>query len=271
MAGSGTSLWPTLTAGKKAKASEVEFKFDWLEANVLPMLSGSTTDLAYDLGTSTARWNFGNIDKLVSRCINATSTANGLAIGTTTVANNSDVALEIAGIRSFLLPRLTTTQKNNLAGINGMTVYDSTLNQFYAYENGSWKAMLGNPIGFVYPVTASVTSAVTTTVLAVSAPGRLLRIGSRIAGGGGSTNTVKLEVNLDGIIYGDTTNANTGATSWLYLANTETALTAATMIFTSTAQDYHGLELYFKNTLNVYHRSSGGSDSIATRVYYERT
>lgn len=56
MAASGTSTWPTLTAGNKARASEVETKFDWLEANILPMLGGSTTDAVYDLGNTTTRW-----------------------------------------------------------------------------------------------------------------------------------------------------------------------------------------------------------------------
>lgn len=142
MAGSGTTLWPSLIAGRKAKASEVEAKFDWIEANILPMLSGSTTDLAYDLGTSTARWNFGNIDKIMCQSINPTSTAKCVVIGTTTAAtaaaNNSDVALEIAGNRAILFPRLTTTQRNALAAINGMQVYDSTLNAFKIYQNGAW-------------------------------------------------------------------------------------------------------------------------------------
>lgn len=51
------SSWPTLTAGARARASDVEAKLDWLEGHLLPMNSGTTTDAIYDLGTSTARWN----------------------------------------------------------------------------------------------------------------------------------------------------------------------------------------------------------------------
>ena len=52
----GTS-WPSLVAGRKAKASEVESKFDWLEGSLVPMSGGSTTDGSYDLGSTTAQWN----------------------------------------------------------------------------------------------------------------------------------------------------------------------------------------------------------------------
>lgn len=51
----GTS-WPTLTPGNRAKASEVENKFDWLEGDIVPMLGGAKADAAYDLGQSSFRW-----------------------------------------------------------------------------------------------------------------------------------------------------------------------------------------------------------------------
>lgn len=50
------STWPALNAGAKARASDVEAKFDWIEGNMVPMNGGNTTDGAYDLGTSAARW-----------------------------------------------------------------------------------------------------------------------------------------------------------------------------------------------------------------------
>lgn len=53
----GTS-WPTLTAGRKAKASEVESKFAWIQGSLAPMNGGSMTDAAYDLGTTTAQWRY---------------------------------------------------------------------------------------------------------------------------------------------------------------------------------------------------------------------
>lgn len=53
------SSWPALVAGAKARASDVESKFDWIEGNIVPMTGGSQTDAAYDLGTSAARWRNG--------------------------------------------------------------------------------------------------------------------------------------------------------------------------------------------------------------------
>lgn len=265
MAGSGTSLWPNLLAGQRARASEVEFKFDWLEANHLPMLSGSTTDLTYDLGASNARWRAGWFGS-----VNPTTTANALVLGTTTAvttaANNSDVSMELAGPKALLINRVTTTQKNNLAGINGMLVYDSTLNLFQKYENGAWANMGGSTIGFVFPVFASVTSAATTTVLSVSAPGRLLRL----SGIGNAASAYSGELNIDGIKYGDHIN-NTSTVSYLGLANTITAATSGVFAFTSTADYHHLLELYFKNTLIVYHSNNGSGAPAQTGIWYERT
>ena len=54
----GTS-WPALVAGARARAADVELKFDWIEGNIVPMSGGSSTDGAYDLGTSAARWRSG--------------------------------------------------------------------------------------------------------------------------------------------------------------------------------------------------------------------
>jgi len=50
------SSWPALVAGAKAKASEVEAKFDWVEGDIVPMIGGTKTDATYDLGESSFRW-----------------------------------------------------------------------------------------------------------------------------------------------------------------------------------------------------------------------
>ncbi len=50
------STWPTLAAGARAKASEVEAKFDWVEQDIVPMAAGSKADNTYDLGQSSFRW-----------------------------------------------------------------------------------------------------------------------------------------------------------------------------------------------------------------------
>ncbi len=43
---------------------------------------------------------------------------------------------------SMKIPRLTTTQKNALTAVNGMQVYDTTLNKFQGYENGAWTSFI---------------------------------------------------------------------------------------------------------------------------------
>jgi hypothetical protein len=55
------TTWPVLTAGKKAKASEVEEKFDWIEGTLVPMNAGSKTNSAYDLGESSNYWRYSYI------------------------------------------------------------------------------------------------------------------------------------------------------------------------------------------------------------------
>lgn len=44
--------------------------------------------------------------------------------------------------KALLLTRMTTTQKNALTKVNGMIVYDSTLNKFQGCENGSWTNLI---------------------------------------------------------------------------------------------------------------------------------
>lgn len=71
--------------------------------------------------------------------VNATSLITGdfstRVIITGAVDNNSTT-------EGFMVNRVTTTQKNALTGANGMIVYDTTLNKFQGYENGSWTSLI---------------------------------------------------------------------------------------------------------------------------------
>ena len=62
--------------------------------------------------------------------------------GLTQVGGQSiSAALEIQSVLGGLvLPRMTTAQRLALLPINGMEVYDLTLNSFFAYEAGAWMA-----------------------------------------------------------------------------------------------------------------------------------
>lgn len=50
------TVWPSLVAGARAKASEVENKFDWIEGDFIPFNAGTKTDDTYDLGSSSFNW-----------------------------------------------------------------------------------------------------------------------------------------------------------------------------------------------------------------------
>ena len=133
MAGSGSTLWPALTAGGRARASDIEFKFDWCEANLLPMLSGATTDIVYDLGSETRRWRYAWIGSAIS----PTTSASAIAIGTTTA--NANTILDLAGTRAFMLPRLSTAQRDILTAADGMLLYNSTTGRFNGRASGTWQ------------------------------------------------------------------------------------------------------------------------------------
>lgn len=60
-----------------------------------------------------------------------------VGIGTSTPATSAQ--LEIASTTgALLLPRLTTAERDALTAINGMIIYNSTLNQIQGRVNGAW-------------------------------------------------------------------------------------------------------------------------------------
>lgn len=207
MPNTSTAAWPTLTAGKVAKASDVEAKFDFAETNLWPHSGGTKMNNTYDLGDSTsAYWRTAWVYSL-----NATTSAQGIAVGTTTVANNSDVALEIAGTRAILIPRVTTAQRTALTGIGGMMVYDSTLNAFRIYQNGSW-VPAGGTVYKNMGVTIVQVSAASTTILSVASGGGKIHGISWKAGNAGGT-VADIAFKLDGATVYNTTSASFTTTS----------------------------------------------------------
>lgn len=86
---------------------------------------------------------------ITANAITATGnvTANnfvGSGAGTTTIASGNNLALSataavsITGGGTFRLPSLTAAQIANITAVNGDMVYNSTVNKFQGYENGSW-------------------------------------------------------------------------------------------------------------------------------------
>lgn len=220
------SSWPTLTAGAVARASDVNAHFAWLEGHIVPQTAGSTTDLVYDLGTTTARWNKGYIDKVFCTSIGPTTTALCITVGTTTACTttaDSDVSVEFAGIKAIALPRLSTTQIGNLTSVDGMLAYNTSTAQLQIRKAGVW-VNVGGP---VYKA-----QAISITQLAVTSTQTILNItsgGGRIHGiqwrsGGASRGIGALTLVLDGntIIATTTVASGIGTTTanegWLNAA-----------------------------------------------------
>ncbi len=63
-----------------------------------------------------------------------TNTGN-VGIGTESPQGALDVSSTTG---AFILPRMTTTQRDALTPVNGMIIYNTSTNQFDFYENGSW-------------------------------------------------------------------------------------------------------------------------------------
>lgn len=227
MPNTATATHPTLTAGRVARASDVEARFDWSEQHLWPHSTGTLVSNQFDLGNSTsAYWRTGWMYS-----INATTTAQGLAIGTTTVSNNSDVAFEVAGARAVLVPRLTTAQRNLLTGIGGMLIYNSTTQKFNVHENGAWTVM-GQAFGFE-ETQASGIATVASTITAYSGSGRILGIYAENAAAGNVVPVMSMSV--DGVGY---TLEMTSGTGYFTLVEQYNAATTTAFLLQYTSAAY---------------------------------
>lgn len=70
---------------------------------------------------------------------------NAASIGSTSAANSKS-ALEITSTtKGVLLPRMTSTQRDNISSPpTGLLIYSTTDNQFYQYNGTSWATMTGS-------------------------------------------------------------------------------------------------------------------------------
>jgi hypothetical protein len=70
-----------------------------------------------------------------------TLTGSGkMSLGTGTPSNSAILELQ-STTSGVLIPRMTTTDKNNITGVNGLMVYDTTLNKLCIFENSSWRTV----------------------------------------------------------------------------------------------------------------------------------
>ena len=249
-----TATWPTLSSGQVARASDVEAKFDFSEHNLWPHSTGTRVSNAFDIGDSTtAYWR-----TVWAYSVNATTTAQGVSLFTTSVANNSDVALEIGGARTVLVSRFTNAQESAFTGINGMLGYNSTINQFRGRQNGAWIGMAGAPIGIVARVvTHSTGGPLTTTALTFTGSGRivtLIGVGSHVA------NSSTFEAIVDSITTG---NFNATASGRYIVADIDVTTGSFQATNTATRAD-----IFFKNQL-IVRQFIANAATTSTYISYE--
>lgn len=174
---SGVS-WPSLNAGSRARASDVELKFDWIEGDIVPMLAGSKTTGAYDIGTTAFKWRSGYFSTRVN-CpafgLSDTSLLTFDAGGSTTVAvalklasgasvnefsidgtfgGNSDLAVPTEkATRTFVAAQLGATASGSFASVSALGVTYTTATALSITADGVRE----------YKVIASIFDAITPT------------------------------------------------------------------------------------------------------------
>lgn len=87
-------------------------------------------------GGSSSMTLTGDLDLIGSLTVNANSALNQ-NLQTTNTPTFAGATLT-STTQALVVPRMTTAQKGGLAALNGMIIYDTTLNKFQGYENGAW-------------------------------------------------------------------------------------------------------------------------------------
>ncbi len=125
-----------------------------------------------------------------------------VGIGTTNPSNSAVLELSIDALsvpRGFLVPRMTTTQRNNIPGPipPGLLIYNTDNNRFEFYSGSTWLALIAT--GFTF---ADISSGTNTTAAMVVGDGSSLSpsgsgyiTANRFVGSGSTTDNVDLATN----------------------------------------------------------------------------
>lgn len=123
------TMWTNFTPGTAASATAANQNFDWLEADILPMIAGVTTDNQHNLGSNLYTWRglyFSNQITLAGTAWKFNLDANTMGLSGSeiivngvrgTTANSGGTAREISqGTISTpdLLPDSATTKRRNV-------------------------------------------------------------------------------------------------------------------------------------------------------------
>lgn len=119
--------------------------------NAIFSIEGTTyprADITYSLGVAANRWVNGLFGTEVGQH-NGTIFVNSLDATGVTLGGNVGAVYHsgdfiqagIDGTHAFMLPNMTTEQRNALTAVNGMIIYNTSLNEVQAYINGAWRLL----------------------------------------------------------------------------------------------------------------------------------
>jgi len=107
--------------------------YSWVGGKYMQLSSSATCSFAWGYHTSVVSLTQPNTFYIFPG-----GTVGKVAIGTTSPATSAIMDIT-STIGALLLPRMTTVQRDALTPVNGMLIYDTTLNQTQTYENGAWR------------------------------------------------------------------------------------------------------------------------------------
>jgi len=123
-------------------SSRGEFELDWAK-------SGTAGQVI--TGSANSKWGTGLSLSASNGAIGiGKRAANGLS-ATFDITGSNPIALSVTGSVDvgggapdsyFILPRLTTTQRDALAAVNGMMIYNTTIDKFQGFQAGSWQNLI---------------------------------------------------------------------------------------------------------------------------------
>lgn len=99
-------------------------------------------DGAVSTGVIPMSWQFNTMNTSGSYATRMVIKSSG-QVGLGIISPATSALLDLTStIGALLLTRMTTTQRDALTAVNGMVLYNSTLNKFQGYENGAWTSLI---------------------------------------------------------------------------------------------------------------------------------